>query len=309
VLAARDNVILNGIMLGLTPAEARARYERVIDFAELREFENLKLKNYSSGMHVRLAFSVMVQVDAEILLVDEVLAVGDASFQQKCFDEFDRLRAEGRTIVLVTHDMSAVRRFAHRAMLMERGEVLNIGDPEVIGSQYVEVNFNPEAAHQAQTSENRYGSGRAEVTNVWVEDTAGAPLSAVAQGDEFLVRVLIKFHERMEHPAVGLAFETNERATAFATNTLWYDEHSGVFEAGETATFSVRMRNAFAPGRFLLSPSISSHGGLEVADSRPRMTPFYSAGTLNSGGYVDLEHELLLEHGATAVAPTSEIAS
>ncbi|MEJ7892975.1 MAG: ABC transporter ATP-binding protein, partial [Solirubrobacteraceae bacterium] len=110
-LAARDNVLLNAIMLGLGPAEARERYERVIEFAELRDFEDLKLKNYSSGMNVRLAFSVMVQVDADILLIDEVLAVGDAAFQQKCFDEFNRLRDAGKTIVLVTHDMSAVRRF------------------------------------------------------------------------------------------------------------------------------------------------------------------------------------------------------
>src|SRR3954452_8903689 len=143
-LAARDNVVLNGIMLGLTPAEARARYQEVIDFAELREFENLKLKNYSSGMHVRLAFSVMIQVDADVLLIDEVLAVGDASFQQKCFDEFNRLRDEGRTIVLVTHDMGAVRRFADEAVLMERGKVVSLGDPETVGSQYLELNFNRE---------------------------------------------------------------------------------------------------------------------------------------------------------------------
>ena len=107
-LAARDNVVLNGIMLGLTPARGARALRRVIDFAELREFEHLKLKNYSSGMHVRLAFSVMIQVDADVLLIDEVLAVGDASFQQKCFDQFNRLRDEGRTIVLVTHDMGAV---------------------------------------------------------------------------------------------------------------------------------------------------------------------------------------------------------
>src|SRR3954453_11805700 len=130
-LAARDNVILNGIMLGLTPGEARARYERVIDFAELREFENLKLKNYSSGMHVRLAFSVMIQVDADVLLIDERHAVRDASYQQKCFDEFNRLRDEHKTIVLVTHDMASVRRFAHRAMLLERGEVVSVGEPDL----------------------------------------------------------------------------------------------------------------------------------------------------------------------------------
>src|SRR5205823_3874342 len=103
-LAAKDNVVMNGIMMGLSPREARARYDEVIDFAELREFEELKLKNYSSGMHVRLAFSVAIQVDADILLIDEVLAVGDAAFQQKCFDVFSRMRDEGRTIVFVTHD-------------------------------------------------------------------------------------------------------------------------------------------------------------------------------------------------------------
>ena len=111
-------------MLGLSPREARERYDRVIEFAELEEFADLKLKNYSSGMHVRLAFSVMIQVDADVLLIDEVLAVGDAAFQQKCFDEFHRLRDEGRTILLVTHDMSAVRRFCHRAMLLERGRAV-----------------------------------------------------------------------------------------------------------------------------------------------------------------------------------------
>ena len=141
-LAARDNVILNGIMLGLTPVEARERYEQVIDFAELREFETVKLKNYSSGMHVRLAFSVMIQVDADVLLIDEVLAVGDASFQQKCFDQFNRLRDAGRTIVLVTHDMGAVRRFCHRAMLMEHGATIVSGDPERVGSHYLELNFH-----------------------------------------------------------------------------------------------------------------------------------------------------------------------
>ena len=120
-LAATDNIVLNAIMLGLSRRGARERVEQVLEFAELGEFRELKLKNYSSGMHVRLAFSVMIQVDAEVLLIDEVLAVGDAAFQQKCYDEFNRLRDAGRTILFVTHDMGAVTRFCHRAMLLERG--------------------------------------------------------------------------------------------------------------------------------------------------------------------------------------------
>ena len=109
-------------MLGLSRREARRRFDEIIAFSELEEFVDLPLKNYSSGMSVRLAFSVAIQVDADILLIDEVLAVGDAAFQQKCFDEFERLKREGRTIVLVTHDMTAVQRFCHRAMLIDRGK-------------------------------------------------------------------------------------------------------------------------------------------------------------------------------------------
>ena len=120
-LAAEDNVVLNAILLGLDPHEARKRVDSVIEFAELQEFRDLKLKNYSSGMYVRLAFAVMIQVDADILLIDEVLAVGDAAFQHKCYAEFERLRDEGRTIIFVTHDMHAVNRFCHRALLLERG--------------------------------------------------------------------------------------------------------------------------------------------------------------------------------------------
>ncbi len=144
-LAARDNVVLNGIMMGLSPREARRRVDEVIDFAELREFEELKLKNYSSGMHVRLAFSVAIQVDADILLVDEVLAVGDAAFQQKCFDVFYRMRDEERTIVFVTHDMGSLNRFCHRALLLERGETVHLGEPHEVADRYLEINFGREA--------------------------------------------------------------------------------------------------------------------------------------------------------------------
>ncbi|MEA2186994.1 MAG: type transport system ATP-binding protein [Solirubrobacteraceae bacterium] len=144
-LAARDNVMINATMLGLSPKESRRRFDRILDFAELHDFVDLKLKNYSSGMMVRLAFSVAIQVDADILLIDEVLAVGDASFQQKCFDEFARIRRSDTTVLLVTHDMGAVERFCDRAMVLEHGRLVDIGDTERIGTRYLELNFSSEA--------------------------------------------------------------------------------------------------------------------------------------------------------------------
>jgi ABC-type polysaccharide/polyol phosphate transport system ATPase subunit len=144
-LPARDNAALNATMLGLSPREARRRFDSVIEFAELGEFVDLKIKNYSSGMLVRLAFSVMIHVDAEILLIDEVLAVGDAAFQQKCYEEFERIRRSGATVLFVTHDMSAVQRFCDRALLLEHGRPVELGDPEHVGNRYLELNFSQEA--------------------------------------------------------------------------------------------------------------------------------------------------------------------
>ena len=311
-LAARDNVILNAIMLGLNPSEARERYEHVIDFAELREFEDLKLKNYSSGMHVRLAFAVMIQVDADILLIDEVLAVGDAAFQQKCFDEFNRLRDEGRTIVLVTHDMGSVRRFCHRAMLMDRGRIVELGDPEHVGGSYLELNFSGgQLAAPAETpagrdgDPDRRGDGRADVVDAWFEDADGRSVDHVAQNRDVVVKATVEFHADMEHPSFGIAIEDEQQRMVFAANTLWTNENTGLYRAGDRATLTVRFRNVFAPGRYFLSPAVGSRGtGLELCDHRIRFRSFVSTGTLITGGMVDLEHEMTLSRGAEReVAP------
>ena len=189
---------MNGIMMGLTPREARKRYESVIDFAELTEFEDLKLKNYSSGMNVRLAFSVAIQVDADILLIDEVLAVGDAAFQQKCFDVFHRMRDEGKTIVFVTHDMSALNRFCHRAMLLERGSIVELGEPQEVGDRYLEINFgrDDEAGGAVAGGED----GEARVVEAWVEDERGERLAAAPQGVRITLNGRVTFNVEVDDP-------------------------------------------------------------------------------------------------------------
>jgi ABC-type polysaccharide/polyol phosphate transport system ATPase subunit len=182
-LTARDNVIINAIMLGLTRREARERFDHIIAFAELEEFLDLKLKNYSSGMSVRLAFSVAIQVDADVLLVDEVLAVGDAAFQQKCFEQFHRLKDAGKTIVFVTHDMSAVERFCDRAILIERGRILAEDEPGTIARKYNEVNFGRLGIAEAEAGD-RYGDHiAAEIAAAWFEDASGEHVPSIAQGD------------------------------------------------------------------------------------------------------------------------------
>src|SRR5215212_4522017 len=162
-LSSRENVVLNAVMMGLSRRDAQRRLDSVLDFAELRDFADLKLKNYSSGMLVRLAFAVMVEADADIMLVDEVLAVGDASFAQKCMDVFREKRRAGKTLVLVTHDMATVQGFCDRAMLIHDGELRYIGDPEEAALRYYRLNFG--GTHGAHA-----GPGGVPDVNVRVAD-------------------------------------------------------------------------------------------------------------------------------------------
>jgi ABC-type polysaccharide/polyol phosphate transport system ATPase subunit len=298
-LAARDNVILNGIMLGLTPAEARERYDHVIDFAELRASETVKLKNYSSGMHVRLAFSVMIQVDADVLLIDEVLAVGDASFQQKCFDQFNRLRDAGKTIVLVTHDMGAVRRFCHRAMLMEQGAVVLSGDPERVGSRYLELNFHHDRQRPASNvpgDDDRYGDGSARFVQLWTQTDDDNPLEIAPQGTDVVVKAVVEFNAPLSDPVVGITVENEHRQPVFATSSIWVEERTGSYQPGDRGMLTVKFPNVLAPGRYHITPQIARRGsGLDVVDRYPRMMSFLVIGTRESGGMVELDHDVRFE--------------
>jgi len=139
-LSAEDNAYINAVMLGMGPREARSCLEEIFAFAGLEDFRTLKVLNYSSGMIVRLAFAVTVQVEADTLLFDEVLAVGDEAFQQKCLERFERMKDEGRTIVLVTHNMSMVERFCDRALLLDAGRVAEVGDPLAVADAYHRIN-------------------------------------------------------------------------------------------------------------------------------------------------------------------------
>lgn len=140
-LSGRENVYLNGALLGFSHDEVDDMYEEIVEFAELEDFMEERLKNYSSGMQVRLAFSIAIKAHGDILLLDEVLAVGDAAFQQKCCDYFETLRQERQTVVLVTHDMNAVKRFCSKAMVISGGKIEKIGTPEEIAEIYTEKNI------------------------------------------------------------------------------------------------------------------------------------------------------------------------
>jgi ABC-type polysaccharide/polyol phosphate transport system ATPase subunit len=292
-LVARDNIILNAIMLGLSPSEARARVAEVIDFAELHEFTDLKLKNYSSGMQVRLAFSVMIQVDADILLIDEVLAVGDASFQQKCFDEFHRLREEKKTILFVTHDMPAVKRYCHRALLLERGEILTIDEPDAVADQYLRVNFPNETLATAVSGDGDKDDQAAVILEGWFEEEHGERHEYLPQARNCTFRALVKFNREVEDPSFTLMLTDDEGRNVFGTSTIWADEHTGRFEAGDTAVFGVSFENLLAPGRYFARVQVAQRGaGAIILDRNDNAATMVTTGTRPSAGVVELPHNV-----------------
>ena len=295
-LAARDNILLNGVMLGLTPAQAAERVDRVIEFAELQDFTDLKLKNYSSGMNVRLAFAVMIQVDADVLLIDEILAVGDAAFQQKCFDVFFNLREEGKTIVLVTHDMAAVDRFCHRAVLIEKGQVVALGNPREVADRYLELNFKRELGGPEGSGSARGGSGEGRVVEAWMDDEHGVRQSTFPQGTTCTFRARVEFSEEVVDPVFSVTFVSPQLQNIFVANSATEEQASGTFGPGESANFTVSFDNALAPGRYALSTVVARRGsGDAVIDRWENLATIVVTGARAGGGLVDLAHDLTVE--------------
>ncbi len=292
-LTATDNVIINAIMLGLTRKQALERFDSIVAFAELEEFMNLKLKNFSSGMHVRLAFAVAVQVDADILLIDEVLAVGDAAFQQKCFDEFGRLKASGKTIVFVTHDMTSVERFCDRAMLIDHGRIVEVGDPVRIARRYNEVNFRLIREHVAQTGgpETMRGAAVAEVRDAHFEDDQGNALHETLQGDPLCVRIEVHFHSETVDPIVCMGLRNKDHIVAFAVNSVVSHGPTGRFAAGSTAVIRIRFESWLAPGPYGMVISVGrGEEVIEPYDVRDDITSIFVHASGSGGGIADLPH-------------------
>jgi len=258
-LSARENVVLNGVLMGLGRREAAKRFDAVIEFAGLEEFVELKLKNYSSGMMVRLAFAVMVGADADIMLIDEVLAVGDASFAQKCTDVFRERRDAGKTIVLVTHDMATVQAFCDRAMLIADGELRYIGDPEEAALRYYRLNFGGPDASDGGPREGGVPDVNARLLDAWLENEAGERVENVQQGEPIGFNVLVEARHELVSPVFGFHFFNADGVTVFGLNrTLELEQgRRDVIPGGTRVRIAGKIENPLLPGRYFVSAWIS----------------------------------------------------
>jgi ABC-type polysaccharide/polyol phosphate transport system ATPase subunit len=306
-LTSRENVVLNGVLMGLGRREAQRRLDAVLDFAELREFVDLRLKNYSSGMMVRLAFAVMVQADADIMLVDEVLAVGDAAFAQKCFDVFREKRRAGRTVVLVTHDMATVQGFCDRAMLVHDGELLHVGDPEDVALRYYRLNF---AGEGERSPTGGVPDVNVRIVDCWLEDADGKRTENVEQYQPIRLKAVFEARRDLEAPAFGFTVVNAAGETVFGFNRALEDDGAARMTAGQRVQISARVENALIPGRYFIHGWITRnrrHGDLAL--HLVRFLEFVVYGTQQGPGSVtvraDVAAELEPERARTPPPPAA----
>jgi ABC-type polysaccharide/polyol phosphate transport system ATPase subunit len=210
-LTGKENVFLNGALLGFSRKEMEAMYADIVKFAELEKFMDQKLKNYSSGMQVRLAFSIAIRAKSDILILDEVLAVGDEAFQRKCIDIFEKYKAAGQTVVLVTHDMETVRRFCSKAILLKNGEVIKAGEPNAVATAYSKMN---------RTDENALRIDENSQIKIELCNANGKRANKFQTNDFLQIRISWPESIGMRVKNVGLAVLRNSGENLYGTNTI-----------------------------------------------------------------------------------------
>lgn len=256
-LTGRENIFLNGALLGFSRAEMADMYGDIVAFAELERFMDQKLKNYSSGMQVRLAFSIAVKVDSDILLLDEILAVGDAAFQKKCFDYFRELKRSQKTVVFISHDMNAVREYCDRAVLIEKGLVVHAGTAEQVAQHYTKLFMSSQAATTSVDGQgNRWGSGDVRIEKVHIK----------TDDSQVSIRVSYGFRSAVSQPIFGISIYSPTGTKVFEANTKWKRVKTGNFKSGQKTVAEWNIPNIFTNGTNYVTAAVADAQGLEFYD-------------------------------------------
>jgi ABC-2 type transport system ATP-binding protein len=292
-LDARANALLNGVLLGLTKREARRRLDAVLDFAELEDFAELKLKNYSSGMMVRLAFAVMVQADADIMLIDEVLAVGDAGFAAKCMDVFRERREAGRTIVLVTHDMLMIGDLCDRAMLIHDGELKFIGEGQECAARYYRLNFAMDRNRGGEELDRELDAvvdqQITRVVSAQLRDERGQAVRHLEQGSPLRLEAVLEARSDLVRPTFIVHGLTEDQGTVLFEFSLGLDQGGQTVRAGQRLHLSGEIENPLVPGRYMLNCWVRHDGeGGPMAVQALRLLHFKVYGTAPRHGLISV---------------------
>jgi ABC-2 type transport system ATP-binding protein len=258
-LTGRENVYLSAALNGFSEDEVDGMYDDIVQFAELEQFMDQKLKNYSSGMQVRLAFSVATRSKADILLIDEVLAVGDADFQRKCFEYFKHLKKIKKTVVFVSHDMDAVKEYCDTALLIEEGKIAYMGDVDMVTQKYrMLFNVDGDVMQDAVNSDNeRWGNREAYFSSIDTKMTS----KTITLLQEIIINA-----DMDEAPVVGYRIRSSDGDDIMGTNTKIESVKMGSLKKGDRVSLQWSIPNILSDGKYSIDPAILSSNGMTVYD-------------------------------------------
>ena len=301
-MSGRENVLINGMLLGLTQAELKERFDEIVAFAQLEEFIDVPVKFYSSGMFMRLGFSVAVHTDPSVLLVDEVLAVGDSAFQLKCLDKMREIQSGGATIVLVSHSMHAIRLLCPRTILIRHGELEFDGPTEQGVARHHELLSTDDSNDNRprKDSHERRVTGGAKILQSDVIDSTGTPVHYAPPGSDLALRLRVRFDTEVDSPLFSFTMIGEDGAVAYGFQSpisLGYQ----TFRAGQEATVELRFRAQLGGGSFRITTQISRSDGRDVLVIQPSANIFYieprpwSYGTADLVGTISVDGTDLVE--------------
>jgi ABC-type polysaccharide/polyol phosphate transport system ATPase subunit len=268
-LTGRENIFLNGSILGLSKKQLNQRFDEIVDFAGLEQFIDTPVKNYSSGMYVRLGFSVAINVDPDILLIDEVLAVGDAEFQRKCLEKFDEFRGSGKTVVIVSHALDSIRNLADTVGWLEHGVLRRLGKSSEVIDEYLTESHADRDADGAHGQ--RWGTGEVRIEKFELLDASGEPVKRVRTGDTVVFRLHYKSDAHIPNPVWGIGLYTLDGVWVTGPTTLDVGLVPKPLEPGAQGWVDLRVdRLLLVPGTYDVSTWLFNVTGAPEYDTRHR---------------------------------------
>lgn len=294
-LTGRENVFLNGALLGFSKKEMESMYDSIVDFAELERFMDQKLKNYSSGMQVRLAFSIAIRAKSDILLLDEVLAVGDVIFQKKCYDYFKELKRQKKTVVFVSHDTDALREYCTAGILIEKGKLVKTGKIDAIIKSYLDIlNETEKEKIEEEVTSQRWGTDEIHIESLKIGNSKDK--TKIFNDDEPInIEISYVANVDTERPVFGITITDIERRIIFQTNTLWGRVAVNDMKKGDRCELSLNIPNAFNAGTYLISPAVSDSTGVVVIDWFEDMERFKITKSQKSHGIINVNHTIAIK--------------
>ena len=266
--SGRSNVYLNGALLGIPKEEIDAKFDRIVEFSGIGDFIDRPVKTYSSGMYVRLAFSVAISINPEILLIDEVLAVGDALFSQKCIKKLKEFQEQGVTILFVSHDLGAIKNLCDEAILLDKGLLVERGDPGDISDYYTaliqkryaeeikQFSFIQRIEDGEKRKRQRYGNFDAMISEIKLLNSSGEEIGGIVSGEACLIIIKAIFFEDVEDAVVGILIRDRLGNEIFGTNTGYYDQHTGPVKKDEMILVNFSLKMNIGPGDYSITAAV-----------------------------------------------------